>query len=164
MKDGLHELFVNELQDMYHAESQLVKTLPKLAKSAQDEELREAFQEHLKETENHVSRLEKVFQSLDEPAKRRRCKGMAGVIDEGKEMLSDNKGHDSLDAALIAAAQKAEHYEIASYGSLCTWAEMMGHSEALNLLKQNLSEEKAADEKLTEIALASANPRAQHAD
>jgi ferritin-like metal-binding protein YciE len=163
MKNGLHELFLDELADMYSAEQQLSKALPKLAKAAQSEELREAFEAHLAETENHVSRLEQVFKSIDETPKRKKCKGIEGILEEGKEVMSDHKKSDELDAALISAAQKSEHYEIASYGCLCTWAEQMGHTEAASLLKENLVEEKTADEKLTEIAKASANLEEQHA-
>ena len=163
MKNRLHELFLDELADMFDAEQQLVKALPKLAKAAHNEELREAFESHLRETENHVNRLEQVFELLGETPKRKKCEGMKGMIDESKEILSEHKDSEETDAALICAAQKAEHYEIASYGCLCTWAEQMGHDEALDLLKENLAEEKAADEKLTEIARASANPEAEHA-
>jgi len=162
MNNGLHKLFLDELADIYHAERQMVKTLPKLAQSAEHENLREAFASHLRETENHVSRIEQVFASLGEPARRKKCRGMAGVIDEGKQTLDDNKGSEALDAALIAVAQKAEHYEIASYGCLCTWADLMGHQEALRLLQENLAEEKQADERLTEIAKSTANVEAQH--
>jgi ferritin-like metal-binding protein YciE len=161
--NGLHELFLAELCDIYDAEQQLVKTLPKLAKAARSAELRDALESHLDETKNHVSRLENVFQSLDASPKRKKCKGIMGVIDEGKEILSEHKGGDELDAAVICAAQKTEHYEIASYGCLCTWAEQMGHHEALNLLKENLAEEKEADITLTEIAQASANLEAEQA-
>lgn len=164
MKNGLHELFLDELADMYSAEQQLTKALPKLAKAAQSDELREAFEMHLEETENHVSRLEQVFESLNETPKKKKCKGIEGILGEGKEIMSEHKQSEELDAALISAAQKTEHYEIASYGCLCTWAEQMGHDTALNLLKENLTEEKAADEKLTEIAKSSANLEAEHAE
>jgi ferritin-like metal-binding protein YciE len=162
MKNRLHDLFLDELADIYDAEQQLVKALPKLAKAAQNEQLREAFDTHLKETENHVNRLDQVFELLDETPKRKKCEGMRGLVDEGKEILTDHKDSEETDAALICAAQKSEHYEIAAYGCLCTWAEQMGHEEALDLLKENLAEEKAADEKLTEIAKSTANPEAEH--
>jgi ferritin-like metal-binding protein YciE len=119
--------------------------------------LREAIESHLAETEEQITRLEQVFQSIDEKPKKKHCKGIAGIIDENKETISENKTSPALDAAIVAAGQKAEHYEIASYGTLCAWAELMGHNEALNLLKENLGEEKAADEKLTEIAESLAN-------
>jgi ferritin-like metal-binding protein YciE len=164
MKNGLHELFLEELADMYSAEQQLMKALPKLAKAAQSDELREAFEAHLEETETHISRLEQAFESLDQTPKKKKCKGIEGILDEGKEMMSGHKKSAELDAALISAAQKSEHYEIASYGCLCTWAEQMGHATALELLKENLGEEKEADEKLTEIAKSIANLEAEHAE
>ena len=160
MKNGLHSLFLEELADMQNSEKQLTKALPKLAKAASSEELREAFEGHLRETENHVSRLEQVLLLLGDAASRRKCKGMKGVIDEGEEVVSNHKGTPELDAALIAAAQKAEHYEIASYGCLCTWAKTMDHQEALKLLQETLAEEKEADAKLTRIAESLANREA----
>ena len=163
MKNRLHALFLDELADMYSAEQQLTKALPKLAKAAQSDELREAIQSHLEETETHVSRLDQVFESLDESPKKKKCKGMEGIIEEGKEVLSEHKDAEELDAGLISAAQRAEHYEIAVYGCLCTWAEQMGHDKALSLLRDTLAEEKAADEKLTEIARSSSNVHAERA-
>jgi ferritin-like metal-binding protein YciE len=160
MNNGLHELFLEELADMYDAEQQLVKALPKLAKAAKGSQLRKAFESHLKETENHVERLKEVFESLDEKPKKKACKGLSGIIKEGEEMLEDHKGAEEGDAALICAAQKAEHYEIASYGCLSAWAEQMGHEEAVDILEEILAEEKEADEKLTQIAKSSANPQA----
>ena len=163
MKNGLHALFLEELADVYNAEQQLTKALPKMAKAAHDEKLKQAIEEHLEETENQVSRLDQVFESLDESPKRKKCKGMEGIIDEGNEILTEHKKGEELDAGLISAAQRVEHYEIAAYGCLCTWAEQMGHDEALKLLKETLSEEKAADEKLTELAKSSANVHAERA-
>ncbi len=163
MKNGLHSLFLEELADIQHAEKQLTKALPKLAKAAENDELREAFESHLRETETHVSRLDKIFETLGESPKRRKCKGMEGVIEEGKEVIGEHEGTPELNAALISAAQKAEHYEIASYGCLCTWAKMMDHQEALRLLKETLAEEKEADEKLTKIAQSLANREAAEA-
>ena len=163
MKNGLHELFLEELTDVFNAEQQLTKALPKMANAAQNEELREAFEEHLDETEEQITRLEEVFASLDESPRRKKCKGMEGIIEEGKEVMSEHKASEELDAALIAAAQKVEHYEIATYGCLTTWAEQMGHDQALSLLKQNLAEEKVADEKLTQIARSAANVEAAQA-
>ena len=162
MKNGLHALFMEELADMYDAEQQLLKALPALAKSAQKGELKKAFEAHLKETENHVSRLEKVFESLDAKPKKKACKGVQGIIKEGKEAIEEHEGSEEGDAALICAAQKTEHYEIATYGCLCAWADQMGHEKALDLLEENLAEEKAADEKLTKIAKSSANRAAAH--
>jgi ferritin-like metal-binding protein YciE len=154
-------LFLAELADAYDAEQQLARALPKMAKKAQSSELRDAFETHLEETENHVSRIEQVFESVGEALKRKKCKGMEGIVDEGAEMAGDQADSEALDAALIASAQKVEHYEIASYGTLCTWAELLGETEAVNLLKETLCEEKAADETLTSIAEELANVRAQ---
>src|SRR5262249_40375541 len=157
----LRELLIDELKDIYHAEKQLIKALPKLAKAARSEELREAFEQHLQETEEHAQRVEQVFESLQEKPQAKTCKAMQGLIEEGQEIMSEHKGSAALDAALISAAQKVEHYEIASYGCLCTWAELLGEDEALELLKQNMDEEEAADEKLTEIAESVANLEAE---
>lgn len=156
----LHELFLDELADIHNAEQQLVKALPKMAKAAQSDELREAFEAHLDETEGQIQRLEQVAEALDESIKRKVCKAMQGLLAEGQEMMQENKGSPALDAALIAAAQKVEHYEIATYGTLCAWAERMGQQEAVELLRQNESEEEAADEKLTGIAESLANEEA----
>jgi ferritin-like metal-binding protein YciE len=161
MENDLHELFLEELADIYNAEQQLTKALPKMAKAAQSDELRQAFEEHLEETQNQITRLEQVFQSLGESMKRKTCKAMQGLIAEGSEVMEEQKGSSAIDAALICAAQKVEHYEIATYGTLCTWADQMGHEEALDLLKENIDEEEAADEKLTQIAESVANLRAE---
>jgi len=161
MDSGLHELFLEELSDVYSAEQQITKALPKMAKAAESDELRMAFEEHLEQTQEQIARLDQVFRSLDETLKRKTCKGMQGLIEEGSEMMQEHKGSSEIDAALIAAAQKVEHYEIASYGTLCTWAEQMGHDEALELLKQNIDEEETTDERLTEIAESLANQRAE---
>ncbi len=160
-ENALRQLFLEELADAFNAEQQLTKALPRMAKKAQSSELRDAFQTHLEETENHVSRIEQVFEAIGETMKRKKCKGMEGIVEEGEEVASEQEDSEALDAALIAAAQKVEHYEIASYGTLCTWAELLGEREALNFLKETLSEEKAADEKLTSIAEELANVRAQ---
>jgi len=161
MDNDLHELFLDELADVYNAEQQLTKALPKMAKAAESDELREAIEEHLEETEEHVSRLEQVAESLDESLKRKTCQAMKGLIEEADDLLKEQKGTSALDAAIIAACQKVEHYEIASYGTLCAWAEQMGHDEAAKLLRQTEEEESAADEKLTEVAETIANERAQ---
>ena len=150
---ALRETFLDELADIYDAEKQLVKALPKMAKAASHEELKEGFESHLEETENHVSRLEQVFESLGEKAKGKKCKAMQGLVEEAQEMISEDEG----DAALICAAQKVEHYEIATYGSLCSWARLLGENEAADILGETLEEEKATDEKLTEIAESSIN-------
>jgi len=161
MDNDLHELFLDELADVYSAEQQLTKALPKLAKTAESEELREAFEQHLEETEEHVSRLEQVAKQLGESLKRKTCKAMKGLVEEGEEIMKEQKDSSALDAALIAAAQKVEHYEIASYGTLVAWAEQMGHDEAVDLLEETLEEEKTADDKLTSIAESIANQKAQ---
>ena len=153
----LHELFLDELADILSAERQLTKALPKMAEAAESEELTAAFKSHLAETKNQITRLEQVFTSLDEPVKSKECKAMKGLLEEGKEMIEEMKDSPALDAALIAAAQKVEHYEIASYGTVCAWAELMGHEEAVGLLKATLDEEKAADQKLTTIAESAVN-------
>lgn len=161
MDTELHKLFLDELADIYNAEQQLTKALPKLAKAAQSDELREALEQHLEETEEHISRLEQVAESLDETLKRKTCKAMKGLLEEGDEIVKEQKNSSALDAGIIAACQKVEHYEIATYGTLCAWAEQMGHDEALKLLQQTEEEEAAADETLTEVAENIANERAQ---
>lgn len=161
MNEELHELFLDELADLLNAEKQLTKALPKMAKAANARELADAFKSHLKETEGHVTRLEKVFKSLGEPVKSKKCKAMEGLVEEGKELMEEEKDSSALDAGLIAAAQKVEHYEIASYGTVCAWAEQMGHTKELAILQQTLEEEKAADEKLTGIAESLANQEAK---
>jgi len=157
MDSDLHELFLDELADIYNAEQQLTKALPKMANAAQSDELREAFEAHLAETEGHLSRLEEVAESLGEKLKRKTCAAMKGLVEEAQELMKEQKGKSSLDAALIAAAQKVEHYEIASYGTVCAWAKQMGHDSEAETLEETLSEEKAADEKLTSIAEESVN-------
>jgi len=150
--DNLRDLFLDELADLYHAEKQLVKALPQLIKAASAPELKEAFESHLEETEEQVSRLEEIFELFGKQPKAKKCPGMEGIIEEGKKIIEEGAESSVLDAALIAAAQKAEHYEIASYGTLATWAKLLEEEEALDLLKETIEEEKAADEKLTEIA------------
>ena len=150
--ESLHDLFVDELKDLYSAESQLIKALPKMAKAAASDELRTAFEEHLKETEGQVQRLETIFKELETSPKGKKCKAMAGLIEEGKEMIEAD-GEDAVkDAALIAAAQRVEHYEIAGYGTVRTYAQILGMEDAANLLQETLDEEAAADEKLNSIA------------
>ncbi len=160
---SLNELFMEELQDMYDAEKQLTRALPKLARAAQTPELQEAFTTHLEETRGHVTRLEQVFEGLGQKAKGKKCEGIEGIIEEGSKAIEELNGAVR-DAALIAGAQKAEHYEIASYGTLARFAELLGLSDAHDLLGQNLQEEKAADEKLTEIADSSVNHEAESDD
>jgi len=158
--NSLEELFLFELRDLYDAEKQLVKALPKMAKAASSDQLRQGFEEHLEQTKHHVERLETVFQQFNHKAKSETCEAMEGLIAEGKNMI-DMKGEDApRDAGLIAAAQKVEHYEIASYGTLITWAEQLGRHEAADVLRQTLSEEKATDEKLTNLAERAINTQA----
>lgn len=158
--DTLKKLYVEELRDVYNAEQQLVKALPKMAKGASSDELREAIETHLDETKGHVERLEEIFEGLDESPKGMTCKAMKGLIEEGSEILEE-KGEDSvLDAGIIAAAQKVEHYEIATYGTLRTWADLLNEDEASELLQETLDEEGEADKKLNELAEEIVNPEA----
>jgi ferritin-like metal-binding protein YciE len=149
---NLEELFEHELRDVLDAERQLVKALPKLAKAATSEELRAAFEEHLAVTEEQVGRLETIFKSLDKAARGKHCPGMEGLVTEGSELIKEEEPSVALDAALICAAQKVEHYEMAAYGSLATYAKLLGMEEAVELLETTLAEEKETDEKLTAIA------------
>jgi len=160
--ENLHELFVNELRDIYDAEKQLTKALPKLARAANSEELRAAFEEHLEVTRAQIGRLEEVFKLLGMAARGKPCEGMKGLIEEGEEVMEEMEG-STLDAALIASAQKVEHYEIATYGTLATFAEVLEMQDAKDLLGQTLEEEKEADEKLTAIA-SQINPAAETED
>jgi ferritin-like metal-binding protein YciE len=148
----LHDAFIDELRDAYDAEKQLTKALPKLAKAATAQDLRQAFETHLEETREHVTRLEQVFQNLGEKVRTKHCDGMEGILDEGKTVIDENFAELARDAVLIAAGQRAEHYEMAAYGTLVAWATAMGHTDAADLLQQTLDEEKAADEKLTALA------------
>jgi ferritin-like metal-binding protein YciE len=156
----LHDAFIDELRDAYDAEKQLIKALPKLAKASSSEELQQAFESHLEETQGHVERLEQVFETLGEKARGKHCDGIAGIIEEGKSIMGEDFDEQAMDARLIAAGQRAEHYEMAAYGTLVAWANAMGHSDAADLLQQNLDEEKAADEKLTSIAEGGINENA----
>jgi ferritin-like metal-binding protein YciE len=150
--DNLQSLFENELKDVYNAEKQLVDALPRIAKAASSPELADAITSHLEETKGHVQRLEQIMRSLDMPARGKKCKGMEGLLAEGKEILEED-GEDSVkDAGIISAAQRVEHYEMAAYGCLRTYAEILGHPEAARLLDQTLKEEEAADEKLSQLA------------
>jgi ferritin-like metal-binding protein YciE len=153
MPDTLRELFLEELKDIYDAEQRITKALPKMAKAADSEELVSAFKEHLSETEEHVRRLEEVFDSIEQSPAKKTCKAMVGLLEEGQEIIDDEGESPAVnDASLIAAAQKVEHYEMATYGCLRTWAEMLGEDEAVRLLQITLDEEGATDKKLTEIA------------
>ncbi len=156
----LHDAFIDELRDLYNAEKQVSKALPKMLKVANAAPLVDAFQSHLKETEGQIKRLEQVFESLGEPAKSKTCDGMAGIIEEGKHLMEEDFDEATMDACLIAAAQKVEHYEIGSYGTVIAWAEAMGHDEAVRLLKITLGEEEATDEKLSSLATGGINDQA----
>jgi ferritin-like metal-binding protein YciE len=159
----LHDAFLDELRDTYDAEKQLTKALPKLAKAATSPDLRSAFESHLEETRGHVERLERVFESLDEKASGKHCDGIEGIIEEGKNIMDEDFEDVTLDACLIAAGQRAEHYEMAAYGTLIAWARAMGHSEAADLMQETLDEEKAADEKLSSLAEGGINQEAADA-
>ena len=148
----LHDLFVDELKDLYSAENQLTKALPKMAKAASSDELREAFESHLKETEGQIKRLDKIFKKLDASPKGKKCKAMEGLVEEGKEAIELDAEDVVRDAALIAAAQRVEHYEMAGYGTVRTYAQLLEMEDAVELLQETLDEEGAADEKLTKIA------------
>ena len=151
-KEGLRELYIDELKDLYSAENQLVKALPKMAKAASSDELKQGFEEHLKQTRGHVQRLEKIFESLDESPKGKKCAGMEGLVKEGSEAMDEDFEGALMDAALIGAAQRVEHYEIAAYGTASEFAKILGESEHVTLLEETLQEEKETDEKLTELA------------
>jgi ferritin-like metal-binding protein YciE len=156
----VQDLLVDELRDIYHAEKQLLKALPKMVKAASSDKLRQAFEDHLEETRGQVERLEQVFEHLEMPARAKRCEAMAGLIEEAQEMVDEIKTPEVLDAALITAAQKVEHYEIASYGSVHALALATGQDEVAQLLAATLEEEKAADQKLNKIALSEVNKTA----
>src|SRR5882672_2809111 len=144
---SLKDLLIEELKDLYDAEKQLVKALPKMAKAASNDGLKEAFESHLEETKGHVQRLEQAFQLLEEKAKSKPCEAMKGLIAEGQETMQEDFSEPLLDSAIICAAQKVEHYEIAGYGTVCAWARSLGLEDVADLLDQTLAEEKAADEK-----------------
>lgn len=152
MPEGLKELYIDELRDLYSAENQLVKALPKMAKAALSDELRLGFEEHLEQTKGHVQRLEEIFEALGESPKGKKCKGMAGLVEEGAEVIDDDLEDAVKDAALIGAAQRVEHYEIAAYGTVCAFAKQLGQTQQESLLTETLEEEKETDEKLTKMA------------
>jgi len=149
---GLKELYIDELKDLYNAENQLVKALPKLAKAASSPKLKQGFEEHLEQTKGHVSRLEEIFEALAQSPKGKKCKGMEGLIEEGSEMTEEDFEGAVLDAGLIGAAQRVEHYEIAGYGTARAFAEVLGESEHVSLLEATLAEEEQTDEKLTKLS------------
>lgn len=164
--NNLHDVLVDCVKDLYHAEKQLIKVLPKMAKTATSAELRAAFEHHLVQTHTHVDRLEQVFASLEMKPSAKVCRGMMGLVEEGKEVIEEKYGSDpsAIDAALIAAAQKVEHYEISAYGTLATFAMTLGLDEVASLLKKSLNEEELADKKLSEIAKGSVNADAAAAE
>jgi ferritin-like metal-binding protein YciE len=165
MKENtLRELFVDELRDLYDAETRLVKALPKLAKAAELDELRSGFEKHLEQTKEHVERIKQILVSLDEKPSAKKCMGMTGIIQEGEEMMGEDFEGSAMDAALIASAQRAEHYEIAAYGCVLSWAKELGEEVAAELLEKTLGEEKETDAKLTELSEqvnSSANSRSE---
>jgi ferritin-like metal-binding protein YciE len=156
----LQELFLTTLQDIYHGEKQILKALPKMAKSATTPELKQAFQHHTEQTEGQVERLQRVFELLNKSARGKTCEAIEGLVEEGKEVMTEAQSGEVMDAGLIAAAQAVEHYEIARYGTLRSWAQQLGMKEAAQLLSQTLEEEKQTDELLNKIAMSSVNKKA----
>ena len=156
----LTDLFIETLKDTYYAEKQLLKALPKMAKSAESNQLRDAFEKHRDQTETQIERLEKVFEICDTKPRAKTCDAILGIVEEGKEVMEEFKGSEALDAGLIAAAQAAEHYEISRYGALKTWAGQLGMRDAVNLLEETLQEEKQTDQLLSQLAESSANRKA----
>ena len=154
---NLNDLFLDTLKDIYYAEKQILRALPKMAKAAHSDQLRAAFEKHHGETEGQVERLERVFELIDKPARGKTCEAIQGILDEGKEIMEEYKGTEALDAGMVAAAQAVEHYEIARYGTLKQWAQQLGIKDAVRLLDQTLQEEKKTDEALTSLAEASVN-------
>ncbi|HKV38676.1 MAG TPA: ferritin-like domain-containing protein [Blastocatellia bacterium] len=158
--ETLKDLYLDELRDVYDAENEIVKALPKMVESASSPELRNAFAHHLEQTRRHVTRLEQVFEGMGEKPKAKKCDGVRGILEEGEDLMGQKGDQAVLDAGLIAGAQRVEHYEMAVYGSLRTWAQRMGNSQAVRLLEETLGEEKEADHKLTQIAEQSINRQA----
>jgi ferritin-like metal-binding protein YciE len=156
----LNALVLNTLKDIYYAEKQIYKSLPKMAKAAQSDELRHAFEKHHGETEGHIERLEEVFELIGKPARGKKCDAIEGILDEGKEVMEEYEETPALDAGLLAAAQAVEHYEISRYGTLKTWADKLGLKDAVGLLDQTLSEEKKTDDTLSKIAISAVNAEA----
>jgi ferritin-like metal-binding protein YciE len=156
----LNDLFHDTLKDIYYAEKQIYKSLPKMAKAAQSDQLRQAFEKHHEETEGQIERLEQIFELIDKPARGKKCDAIEGILDEGKEIMDEYKGASALDAGLLAAAQAVEHYEISRYGTLKAWATKLGNKEVAKLLDATLSEEKKTDDTLTRIATSAVNAEA----
>ncbi|WP_040485038.1 ferritin-like domain-containing protein [Lutibaculum baratangense] len=157
---SLDDLFLHFLKDMYHAEKQILRTLPKMAKKAESDDLRKAFEEHRDETEGQIERLEQVFEMVGKRARGEYCDAIHGILEEGKEIMNEAEDKNTLDAGMIAAAQAVEHYEISRYGTLIAWAKQLGHDKAATLLKQTLDEENHADELLSKLAESSLNKKA----
>ena len=151
-KDSLRQLYVDELKDLFSAEKQLTKALPKMAKAASSEELRQGFEEHLEQTKGHVQRLEEIFSQLNAKAGGKKCMGMEGLVKEGAEIMGEDFADEVMDAALISAAQRVEHYEIAAYGTVVAYANLLGETEQAELLQETLQEEKETDQKLTQLS------------
>lgn len=162
--NSLEKLYIHELKDLHNAEKQILKALPKMAKKASHVELRSAFEEHNRQTEGHVRRLEQILEDLEEKPSGKKCKGMEGIIEEGEEILNGDSADDVRDAGMIAAAQRVEHYEISAYGSARTYARMLGREKDAELLQQTLDEEGETDHKLTDIAVNIVNVDAKRAD
>jgi ferritin-like metal-binding protein YciE len=156
----LEDLFIDTLKDMYYAEKQILKTLPKMAKAAEDPQLKAGFEEHRVQTEGHVERLEQIFEMLGQPARGKTCEAILGIIEEGKEIMDEFKGSHALDAGLISSAQAVEHYEMARYGTLKAWATLLGRQDAAQLLDETYKEESATDKKLSELAINTDNAKA----
>lgn len=159
--ETLQELYLEQLRDIYDAENQLTKALPKMAKKATNEELRAAFEQHLEQTQEQISRLDRIFEELGQKSKGHKCEAMKGLLEEGKQMMEEDADDDVMDAGLICAAQKVEHYEIATYGCLRTYAEMLGFDDQADLLQETLDEEKDTDDNLTELAVTCINLEAE---
>jgi len=156
----LEDLFLDTLKDIYYAEKQILKALPKMAKAATSPQLKAGFEQHLEETEGHVERLEQVFELIGKPARGKTCDAILGIIEEGKSIMDEFKGTVALDAGLVSSAQAVEHYEIARYGTLKAWAQQLGHTEAVGLLDATLKEEVATDKKLSQVGIGDANKKA----
>lgn len=156
----LNDLFFETLKDIYHAEKQILRALPKMMKAAESQELKQAFERHRDETEGQIERLERVFEMLGKPARGKPCEAMQGLVEEGKEVMEDYAGTEALDAGLLSAAQAVEHYEISRYGTLRTWAQQLGMNDAVKLLEETLAEEKRTDQLLTQLAEARVNRKA----
>jgi len=158
--DSLRKLYVEELKDLYSAEKQILQALPKMAKKATDAKLKQGFEQHLRQTEGHVERLDRIFDALGKAGRGKKCKAMEGLLEEGKEVMQEDMEPEVMDAALIAAAQRVEHYEMAGYGTCRTWAQVLGEEMHAKLLQQTLDEERETDQKLTQLAESTINVEA----